>query len=42
MKQSYERASMSVVTLAPIDIITTSGPSNGNEKDTIFLPEDIF
>lgn len=42
MKQSYERASMSVVTLAPIDIITTSGPVIGDKKDPIFLPEDIF
>lgn len=40
MKASYERASMSVIALAPNDIITTS-PTFG-EDNIIVLPDDIF
>ncbi len=40
MKKPYERASMSVVMLAPTDIVTTS-PIFGDDS-VIILPDDIF
>ena len=41
MKQSYERATLTVVTLSNKDIITTSGGTDG-KGGAIMLPEDLF
>ena len=42
-KNTYERASVVVISLNANDVITTSGPIwGGNDDDAIRLPEDIF
>ena len=41
MKNSYERAVLTVLALDTKDIITTS-TYTGNTQDGIVLPEDIF
>ncbi len=41
MKNTYERASLTVVSFDAKDIITTS-TYEGNKKEPIIMPEDIF
>ena len=41
MKNNYERASLTVVSFEAKDIITTS-TYDGDKRDPIVLPEDVF
>lgn len=41
MKIAYERASLTVVAFEAKDIITTS-TYDGDKRDPIVLPEDVF